>query len=139
MALPLPIRMSISTCLDGSIATNARFFAVERERVLAPSWQAVCHLNVIPRAGDSHAFEFINESVTSSVDETVSRAPSAMSVCIAAPSWLTASPRRAAASSALTTPGPTTSKAGPSAFPYAKPIPTADFSKASAADRAGSV
>jgi phenylpropionate dioxygenase-like ring-hydroxylating dioxygenase large terminal subunit len=49
--------------LPGWIYCNARFFAVERERVLAPSWQVVCHLNDIPRAGDFHTFEFIGESI----------------------------------------------------------------------------
>jgi phenylpropionate dioxygenase-like ring-hydroxylating dioxygenase large terminal subunit len=49
--------------LPGWVYCNTRFFAVERERVLAPSWQVVCHLNDIPRAGDFHTFEFIGESI----------------------------------------------------------------------------
>ena len=49
--------------LPGWIYSNPRFFAVECERVLAPSWQVVCHLSDIPRAGDFHTFEFIGESI----------------------------------------------------------------------------
>ena len=47
----------------GWVYSNPRFFAAERERVLAPSWQVVCHLNDIPQAGDFHTFEFIGESI----------------------------------------------------------------------------
>jgi carnitine monooxygenase subunit len=49
--------------LPGWVYSNTRFFAAERERVLAPSWQVVCHLNDIPQAGDFHTFEFIGESI----------------------------------------------------------------------------
>ena len=42
--------------LPGWVYSNARFFAAERERVLAPSWQVVCHLNDIPRTGESVEF-----------------------------------------------------------------------------------
>jgi phenylpropionate dioxygenase-like ring-hydroxylating dioxygenase large terminal subunit len=49
--------------LPGWVYSNPRFFAAERERVLAPSWQVVCHLNDIPQAGDFHTFEFIGESI----------------------------------------------------------------------------
>src|SRR4051794_40808263 len=49
--------------LPGWVYFNPRFFAAEKERVLAPSWQVVCHLNDIPRPGDFHTFEFIGESI----------------------------------------------------------------------------
>jgi phenylpropionate dioxygenase-like ring-hydroxylating dioxygenase large terminal subunit len=49
--------------LPGWIYSNPRFFAVECERVLAPSWQVVCHLSDIPRTGDFYTFEFIGESI----------------------------------------------------------------------------
>jgi carnitine monooxygenase subunit len=42
---------------------DPEFFALERERVLRPSWQVVCHLADIPRAGDFHTFEFLGELV----------------------------------------------------------------------------
>ena len=69
--------------LPGWVYSNSRFFAAERERVLAPSWQVVCHLNDIPEAGDFHTFDFIGESMSWSAATTVCRAPSATSVCIA--------------------------------------------------------
>lgn len=49
--------------LPGWLYSNPRFFAAEKERVFAPSWQLVCHLNDIPRAGDFHTFDFIGESI----------------------------------------------------------------------------
>ncbi len=39
------------------------FFAAERERVFAPSWQVVCHLSDIPNKGDWHSLDYIGESV----------------------------------------------------------------------------
>jgi phenylpropionate dioxygenase-like ring-hydroxylating dioxygenase large terminal subunit len=32
--------------------SDPEFFAAERERVFAPSWQVVCHESDIPAAGD---------------------------------------------------------------------------------------
>jgi len=49
--------------LPAWVYTSARFFALERERIFAPSWQVVCHLNDIPKAGDFQTFEFIGESI----------------------------------------------------------------------------
>ena len=49
--------------LPGWVYSNSGFFAAERERVLAPSWQVVCHLNDIPSVGDFYTFEFIGESI----------------------------------------------------------------------------
>jgi phenylpropionate dioxygenase-like ring-hydroxylating dioxygenase large terminal subunit len=42
---------------------HPRFFVAEQERILAPSWQVVCHVNDIPSAGDFHTFDFIGESI----------------------------------------------------------------------------
>jgi phenylpropionate dioxygenase-like ring-hydroxylating dioxygenase large terminal subunit len=40
--------------LPAWVYSNSGFFAAERERVLAPSWQVVCHLNDVPSVGDFH-------------------------------------------------------------------------------------
>jgi phenylpropionate dioxygenase-like ring-hydroxylating dioxygenase large terminal subunit len=47
--------------LPGWIYRDADFLAAERERVFASSWQIVCHLNDIPRAGDFHTLDFLGE------------------------------------------------------------------------------
>lgn len=47
--------------LPGWIYRDAEFLAVEKERVFAPSWQVVCHLSDIPRAGSYHTLEFMGE------------------------------------------------------------------------------
>jgi carnitine monooxygenase subunit len=39
------------------------FFAAEKERVFAPSWQVVCHVSDIPQTGDWHTLEYLGESV----------------------------------------------------------------------------
>lgn len=49
--------------LPGWIYSNQAFFAAEQDRVLAPSWQIVCHLNDIPAPGDFHTFDFLGESI----------------------------------------------------------------------------
>lgn len=43
--------------------SDPEFFAVERERVFAPSWQIVCHERDIANPGDWHTLDFIGESV----------------------------------------------------------------------------
>ena len=42
---------------------NEEFFAHEAEKVFRPSWQIVCHVNDIPKPGDYHTFDFLNESI----------------------------------------------------------------------------
>lgn len=42
---------------------DAEFLEVERERIFAPSWQVVCHVNDIAGAGDWHSLDYIGESV----------------------------------------------------------------------------
>ncbi len=49
--------------LPGWTYRDPEFFAAEKAAVLRPSWQVVCHLNDIPKAGDWHTLEFIGESV----------------------------------------------------------------------------
>lgn len=43
--------------------SDPEFFAAERERVFAPSWQVVCHESDVAEAGDWHTLEYIGESV----------------------------------------------------------------------------
>nr|WP_295107487.1 aromatic ring-hydroxylating dioxygenase subunit alpha [uncultured Caulobacter sp.] len=49
--------------LPGWIYGNERFFREEQDRIFRPSWQIVCHLNDIPKAGDFHTFDFVGESL----------------------------------------------------------------------------
>ncbi|OYX71397.1 MAG: 2Fe-2S ferredoxin [Caulobacter sp. 32-67-35] len=49
--------------LPGWTYGNDRFFKEEQDRILRPSWQVVCHLNDIPKAGDFHTLDFLSESV----------------------------------------------------------------------------
>lgn len=42
---------------------DPEFFALERERVFASSWQIVCHVSDVPKLGDWQALEFIGESI----------------------------------------------------------------------------
>ena len=43
--------------------SDSDFFALEKERVFAPSWQIVCHASDIPRTGDWHTLDYLGESV----------------------------------------------------------------------------
>jgi phenylpropionate dioxygenase-like ring-hydroxylating dioxygenase large terminal subunit len=43
--------------------SDPEFFALEKERVFAPSWQVVCHESDIPEPGDWHTLDYIGESV----------------------------------------------------------------------------
>ncbi|HXW75729.1 MAG TPA: aromatic ring-hydroxylating dioxygenase subunit alpha [Steroidobacteraceae bacterium] len=49
--------------LPAWIYHDREFFERERERIFRNSWQLVCHLSDVPRAGDYHTFEFLGESV----------------------------------------------------------------------------
>jgi phenylpropionate dioxygenase-like ring-hydroxylating dioxygenase large terminal subunit len=42
---------------------DPEFFALEKERVFAPSWQIVCHESDVPTVGDWHTLDYIGESV----------------------------------------------------------------------------
>ncbi|MGC1271601.1 MAG: aromatic ring-hydroxylating dioxygenase subunit alpha [Croceibacterium sp.] len=43
--------------------SDAEFFALEQERVFAPSWQIVCHVSDIAKPGDWHSLDYLGESV----------------------------------------------------------------------------
>ncbi|HEY2684125.1 MAG TPA: aromatic ring-hydroxylating dioxygenase subunit alpha [Steroidobacteraceae bacterium] len=47
--------------LPGWIYRDQEFLEAEKEAVFASSWQVVCHLNDIPKAGDFHTLEFLSE------------------------------------------------------------------------------
>jgi phenylpropionate dioxygenase-like ring-hydroxylating dioxygenase large terminal subunit/AcrR family transcriptional regulator len=47
--------------LPGWIYGNDEFFELEKERLLLPSWQIVCHISEVPDAGDYVAFELYGE------------------------------------------------------------------------------
>ena len=49
--------------LPGWLYHDEEFFAHEAERVFRPSWQVVCHVNDIPKPGDYHTFDFLNEAI----------------------------------------------------------------------------
>jgi phenylpropionate dioxygenase-like ring-hydroxylating dioxygenase large terminal subunit len=42
---------------------DAEFHRLELDRVFRPSWQVVCHLSDIPKAGDWHSLDYCGESV----------------------------------------------------------------------------
>jgi carnitine monooxygenase subunit len=47
--------------LPGWIYQDEDFLEAEKERVFATSWQILCHLNDIPRAGDYHTLDFLGD------------------------------------------------------------------------------
>jgi phenylpropionate dioxygenase-like ring-hydroxylating dioxygenase large terminal subunit len=49
--------------LPGWIYRDPEFFELEKELVFRSSWQIVCHVNDVPRSGDFHTFEFLDQSV----------------------------------------------------------------------------
>jgi phenylpropionate dioxygenase-like ring-hydroxylating dioxygenase large terminal subunit len=49
--------------LPGWIYHDADFLQAEKERIFAPSWQIVCHLNDIPAIGDYHTLDFLGEPI----------------------------------------------------------------------------
>ena len=51
------------TSLPAWIYSDPGYFALEAERVFRQAWQVVCHLNDIPKAGDYHTLDFLNEQV----------------------------------------------------------------------------
>ena len=42
---------------------DPEFFALERERIFAQSWQIVCHVSDVPNPGDWHTLDILGESV----------------------------------------------------------------------------
>lgn len=49
--------------LPAWIYRDPEFFELEKELIFRPSWQIVCHLNDVPRAGDYYSFEFLGQSI----------------------------------------------------------------------------
>jgi carnitine monooxygenase subunit len=43
--------------------TDPEYHATEMERIIAPSWQIVCHGSDIPKAGDWRTFDLLGESI----------------------------------------------------------------------------
>jgi carnitine monooxygenase subunit len=54
---------SASLSLPGWIYHDREFFELEKEAIFRNSWQVVCHVSDVPRAGDYHSFDFLGESV----------------------------------------------------------------------------
>ena len=52
-----------SLSLPGWIYHDREFFELEKEVIFRNSWQVVCHVSDVPRAGDYHSFDFLGESV----------------------------------------------------------------------------
>ncbi len=42
---------------------DPEFAAVEMDRIFRPSWQVVCHVSDVPKAGDWHSLDYVGESV----------------------------------------------------------------------------
>ncbi len=47
--------------LPGWIYADADFLEAEKQRIFAPSWQLICHLNDIPNTGDYHTLDILAE------------------------------------------------------------------------------
>jgi carnitine monooxygenase subunit len=43
--------------------TDPAYYAAEMERIIAPSWQIVCHVSDIPNAGDYQTLDLLGESI----------------------------------------------------------------------------
>jgi phenylpropionate dioxygenase-like ring-hydroxylating dioxygenase large terminal subunit len=56
-------RAVVPHALPAWVYNHPELTALEIERVLKPSWQVVCHVNSIPRAGDYETFDLGPESV----------------------------------------------------------------------------
>ena len=64
----MPLRKAPTDPLDGRSLpawtySDPEFFALERERVFASSWQIVCHASDVPKVGDWHTLDYLGESV----------------------------------------------------------------------------
>jgi len=62
--IPTPtIASEESFSLPAWIYRDPEFFELEKQTIFRKAWQLVCHVNDIPKAGDYHTFDFLNESV----------------------------------------------------------------------------
>jgi phenylpropionate dioxygenase-like ring-hydroxylating dioxygenase large terminal subunit len=55
--------LALAHALPAWVYNNAELTRLELERVLKPSWQIVCHVNSIPKAGDYATFDLGGDSV----------------------------------------------------------------------------
>ena len=55
--------IALPRALPAWVYNNADLNRLELERILMPSWQIVCHINSIPKAGDYQTFDLGPESV----------------------------------------------------------------------------
>ncbi len=55
--------------LPAWIYRDPEYFQVEAARVLRPSWQIVCHVSDVARAGNWHTLDFLGESIVVARDE----------------------------------------------------------------------
>jgi phenylpropionate dioxygenase-like ring-hydroxylating dioxygenase large terminal subunit len=58
-----PAGARMPRALPAWVYNNAELLRLELERVLKPSWQIVCHVNSIPKAGDFQTFDLGPESI----------------------------------------------------------------------------
>ena len=58
-----PAGAQMPRALPAWVYNNAELLRLELERVLKPSWQIVCHVNSIPKAGDFQTFDLGPESI----------------------------------------------------------------------------
>jgi carnitine monooxygenase subunit len=49
--------------LPGWIYRDADFLQAEKQQIFSASWQVVCHVNDIPKAGDYHTLDFMGEPI----------------------------------------------------------------------------
>jgi carnitine monooxygenase subunit len=61
--IALDVQAQADLSLPGWVYHDADFFKVETDRVIRPSWQIVCHISDIEKAGDWHSLDYANESV----------------------------------------------------------------------------
>ena len=61
--LPLSRADEDASSLPAWIYHDADFFEAEKRAVFRGSWQLLCHLNDIPKAGDYHTLDFLGESL----------------------------------------------------------------------------
>lgn len=59
----LPTSDDEALSLPAWIYRDPEFFELEKEWIFRSSWQLVCHLNDVPKAGDYYSFEFLGQSI----------------------------------------------------------------------------
>jgi phenylpropionate dioxygenase-like ring-hydroxylating dioxygenase large terminal subunit len=59
----VPAAEDDAVSLPAWIYRDPEFLELEKELIFRASWQIVCHVNDVPRAGDYHSFEFLGQGV----------------------------------------------------------------------------